>query len=219
MMRIAAAASTVVLWPASAIAAGELGLSNDGVTWSASLPSPLFDSTYRWVPGDRQQRSFWVRNQSSDKAVLDVTVLGSSVDSLMDTGDLEVEVRAGTGPWHSTRQAGRHKLISSTDVSVGQQEKITVAVDFDFASANVSQVKKFNLVFEIRLTQDTSGINGGTHHDGNGGNGSNGHHHQNRNDDLPGTGGLPWWVLPLGVGLTGGGIAVVTGTRKERTDG
>jgi len=199
------------------MAAGELGLSNDGVTWAASLPSPLFDSSFRWVPGDGQQRSFWVRNQSSDQAVLDVTVLGSSVDSLMETGDLEVKVRAGSGAWHSTRQVGRHKLISSMDVAAGQQEKITVAVDFDFASTNVSQVKKFNLAFEIRLTQDTSGNNGGKHHGDRDGNGSNGHHHKEKNGDLPGTGGLPWWVLPLGTVLTGGGIALVTGARKERT--
>jgi hypothetical protein len=213
MMRIAAAASTAVLWPVSATAADELGLSNDGATWSASLPSPLFDSTFRWVPGDRQQTSFWVRNQSGDKALLDITVLGSSVDSLLETGDLEVEVRAGTGPWHATQQVGSHKLISSISVAAGQKEKVTVAVDFDSASTNHSQVKKYNLNFEVRLTQDASGGNHLGHHDGDG---SNGQHHKDKNGDLPGTGGLPWWVLPLGTVLTGGGIAVVAGARKER---
>lgn len=220
MMRIAAAASTVVLWPVSATAADELGLSNDGATWSASLPSPLFDSNFRWVPGDRQQKSFWVRNQSGDKALLDITVLGSSVDSLMETGDLEVDVRAGSGPWHSTRQVGRHKLVSSMGVSAGQKEKVTVAVNFDFASPNQSQIKKYDLNFEVRLTQDTSGGRHNGHHDGHhDGNGSKGHGHKDKNGDLPGTGGLPWWVLPLGTGLTGGGIALVTGARKERTHG
>jgi hypothetical protein len=214
MMRIAAAASTVVLWPAQATAADELGLSNDGITWSASLPSPLFDSHFLWVPGDRQQRTFWLRNQSSDNAVLDVTVLGSTVDSLMESGDLTVEMRAGTGPWHSTRQVGAHKLISSMDVAPGQQEKVTVAVDFDLASPNHSQIKKYNLNVEVRLTQDTHRGNADGHQDGDG---SDGRGHGD--GDLPGTGGPPWWVLPVGTGLTGGGIGLVVGARKERTHG
>jgi hypothetical protein len=214
MMRIAAAASTVVLWPAAATAANELGLSNDGVTWSANLPSPLFDGDFRWVPGDRQQRSFWVRNQSGDEAVLDIAVLGSSVDTLLETGDLEVEVRAGNGPWHSTKQVGRQKLVSAMDVSAGQKQKVTVAVNFDFASINQSQVKKFDLVFEIRLTQAASGDEVSSHD----GDGSKGGDDNDKNGDLPGTGGLPWWVLPLGTGLTSGGIAFVAGARRTRTD-
>jgi hypothetical protein len=219
MMRIAAATSAVVLWPAPASAADALGLSNDGTTWSSSLPSPLFDSTFRWVPGDRQQRTFWVRNQSSDKAVLDIAVLGSSVDSLMETGDLEVEVRAGTGPWHSTRQAGRHTLISSMEVAPGQKESVTVAVGFDSASLNDSQVTKYTLNFEVRLSQDTSG-QGDDGNDGNDGNSSDHLHGDgDRDDDLPGTGGLPWWVLPVGAGLTGGGVALVAGVRRERSHG
>lgn len=210
MMHIAAAASAVILWPAPASAADELGLSNDGSSWSSDLPSPLFDSNFRWVPGDRQERAFWVRNQSDDTAVLDISVLGSSVDSLMATGDLAVEVRAGSGAWHSTRQVGRHELISSMDVSAGQKEKVTVAVDFDFASSNQSQIKNYDLTFEVRLTQDTPGDGGAGENDGSKG------HHGDDNGDLPGTGGLPRWVLPLGAGLTAGGVAFVAAARKER---
>jgi hypothetical protein len=214
MMRLVAAASTVVLWPIAAHAADELELSNDGATWASSLPAPLFDSNFHWVPGDRQERSFWVRNRSHDGAVLDIAVLGTTVDSLLDTGDLDVEVRAGNGAWHSTDQAGRHELVSSMPVAAGQREKVTVAVDLDAASVNQSQVKKLALSFEVRLTQDVTGRGG--RHDGDDGSGHRGDH--DRDGDLPGTGGQPWWVLPLGAALTGGGMLVVGAMREERAD-
>jgi hypothetical protein len=210
MMRLAAAASTVALWPMAAHAADELGLSNDGTTWASTLPAPLFDSNFRWVPGDRQERSFWVRNQSGDEAVLDIAVLGSSVDSLMDTGDLKVEVKAGDGAWHSTDQAGDQKLVSSLSVTAGQREKVTVAVDLDAASSNHSQLRKVELAFEVRLTQDTAG--------GTRGGGSDHRGHRNDNHDLPGTGGPPWWVLPLGAALTGSGMYLVGAMRTEPSD-
>lgn len=214
MMRLAVAASTVALWPVAAHAADELGLSNDGATWASSLPAPLFDSNFHWVPGDRQERTFWVRNMSHDEAVLDVAVLGTTVDSLMDTGDLDVEVRAGNGPWTSTDQVGRHQLVSSMPVAAGQREKVTVAVDLDAASTNQSQVKKLALSFEVRLTQDTADRGG--RHDGDEGSGHHGD--RDRDGDLPGTGGQPWWILPLGAVLTGGGMFVARSIREERSD-
>lgn len=214
MVRLAAAASTVALWPMAAHAADELGLSNDGTTWASTLPAPLFDPNVRWVPGDRQEESFWVRNLSGDGAVLDIAVLGSPIDSLVETGDLDVEVKAGNGPWHATDQAGRHTLVSSMPVEAGQREKVTVAVDFDPASTNHSQFKRLELAFEVRLTQDTLGGNGS--HDGHHGSGHHGD--RDRNGDLPGTGGLPWWVLPLGTALTGAGAFAVAATREEQVD-
>jgi hypothetical protein len=217
MMRIAAAASTIALWPSGASASSELGLSNDGVTWSSTLPSPLFDSGFRWVPGDRQQESFWVRNMSTDDAVLDITLIGSAIDSLMQTGDLDIEVRAGDGPWHSTNQVGRHRLVRSMQVDPGQRERVTVAVDFDPTSSNTSQVKSYELEFEVRLTQDVSGHGD----DGHGHRDDDSHHYRgdNRSDDLPGTGGPSRWLAPLGAGLTVGGAAFVAAARKERRHG
>jgi len=218
MVRLAAAVSTVALWPMAAHAADQLGLSNDGSTWASTLPAPLFDSNFRWVPGDRQERSFWVRNLSGDKAVLDIAVRGSSIDSLMDTGDLDVEVKAGNGPWHVTDQAGRQQLVSSMPVAAGQSEKVTVAVDFDPASTNQSQLKEIVLAFEVRLSQDTSGGTPGGSGQDDDDDGSGHHGDRDRGDDLPGTGGLPWWVLPLGTALTGAGVLAVVATREEQDD-
>jgi hypothetical protein len=207
--------ATVALWPSSAVAADELGLSNDGVYWSSQLAAPLFDPAFRWVPGDREESAFWVRNQSSDGATLDVALVGSGVDSLMETGDLTVAVRAEGGPWRSANQVGRQSLISSLSVEPGHTEKVTVSVVFAAASTNESQVLQYDLKFDVRLTQDTSGGSDGRSDDEDDSDGSDGHD----DDGLPGTGGLPWWVLPFGSGLVAGGVSLAMCTRKERTHG
>jgi hypothetical protein len=213
--------ATVALWPSSAVAADKLGLSNDGIHWSSNLAAPLFDPSFRWVPGDREESAFWVRNQSSDRATLDVALVGSGIDSLMETGDLAIAVRAEGGPWYSATQVGRQSLISSMSVGPGHMEKVTVAVVFAAASTNESQVRQYDLAFDVRLTQDTSGgsdsdSDGNSRSDDDESDGGAG---RGQDDGLPGTGGSPWWVFLLGTGLTAGGVALATRTRKERTNG
>jgi hypothetical protein len=217
MARAALVMASVALWPSSAAAADKLGLSNDGIHWSSNLAAPLFDPSFRWVPGDREESAFWVRNQSSDRATLDVALVGSGIDSLMETGDLAIAVRAEGGSWHSAIQVGRQSLISLMSVEPGHVEKVTVAVVFAAVSTNESQVRQYDLAFDVRLTQDTSGgSDGDSRSDDDESDGSDG---RGQDDGLPGTGGPPWWVFPLGTGLTAGGVSLATRTRKERTDG
>ena len=104
MLRAIVIVAAILLAAAPAIAADEVGLSSDGVSWGSALSEPLFDPAFRWVPGDRETASFWVRNESSDAALLDVAILGSSVDALMETGDLSVTVAVagGGGPTTTT---------------------------------------------------------------------------------------------------------------------
>jgi hypothetical protein len=89
---------------------------------------------------------------------------------------------------------------------------------FAAASTNESQVLQYDLKFDVRLTQDTSGGSDGRsddEDDSDGSDGTDGHD----DDGLPGTGGLPWWVLPFGSGLTVGGVSLAALARKERTHG
>ena len=64
------AASLLVLSPARA--EGELALSSDGVTWTGSLRTPLFDAAERWVPGDERTASFWVANRAAGRAEVSI---------------------------------------------------------------------------------------------------------------------------------------------------
>jgi hypothetical protein len=203
-----------LLTPSAAVADGELGLSADGQTWGRNLSKPLFDPAFRWVPGDRETASFWVRNQSDGPAVLDVTMVGSAVDSLIRTGDLTVRVVTESGAAGSTSTPGSHSLVRSLRVPRGQSERVDVTVDFDRASTNESEVKNLNLAFDVRLTQDTTAADRGTGDDD-----GSGHRDDDRDVGLPGTGGPSWWVFPLGTALVAGGVALATRTRRERTDG
>ena len=187
---------------APASAAGELGLSPDGVTWAAALPGPLFDPAFSWVPGDSEQASFYVRNQSADAAVLNVTLLTGPVEDLIDSGDLKISVRLDNGPFTSAITAGSHLLLDNLPVDSGTVHEVTVQIDFDPQSTNVTQTKQLDFRFDVTLSQDASVLpptDGG----GNGGNGGNG--------SLPDTGTVvsPFMLLfavllfAVGAGLVG----------------
>lgn len=204
-------ACAVALCPGPAFAADEIGLSNDGVHWSPDLATPLFDPGFRWVPGDRETASFWVRNQSEDGARLEIVVLGDGIDSLMTTGDLSVTIGSENGGASSTMTTGR-QLLSSRPVEAGETERIDVTIAFDSAATNQSQVKALDLRFEVRLTQSLAGSDD----------------HSDDSDDgddagrvgvLPGTGGASWWLLPAGwLSVAAGWLAVLAVRRREASD-
>jgi hypothetical protein len=212
MVRIAAVASATAMWPGPALAADELGLSNDGITWSSSLPQPLFVSNFHWVPGDRQESSFFVRNESGDGAVLDIAVRGDAVGSLIDTGDLTVEVRAGTDPWSGTSTAGRHMLVTSMPVAAGQRTKVSVAVALRPAATNQSQARVLELTFDVRLTQ---GLAKGRHRSDDDDDDASADH----DDGLPDTGGAALWAFLSGAVCMATGAVLSARTRRERTHG
>lgn len=178
--------------PASA--AGELGLSPDGVHWAATLPAPIFDPAFRWVPGDSEIGTFYVRNQSSDPGVLDLTMLATAVTDLIDTGDLTVSARVDGGAWTGVKTSGPHALVAGEDVPAGAIRKVDVKVDFAPASANDSQEKVLDLRFTVSLHQGSSvsGPSGGS----GSGNGSGPGHGGN---GLPNTGSdIHLWMLLVG---------------------
>ncbi len=219
MLRTISIAAAILLTATPAVAADEIGLSNDGVLWGSTLPHPLFDPAFRWVPGDRETASFWVRNQSDDSALLDVAILGSSIDSLMQTGDLSVTVAAASGGGNSATTTGRHELLSSRAVDPGQTERIDVTVAIDPAATNQSQVKALELSFEVRLTQDSGTPDDSDDVDDSNDSNDDGDS-RDRNGLLPGAGGAAPWLLPAGLlGVGVGLLAVASTRRKESGDG
>lgn len=194
--------------PASA--SGELGLSPDGVHWASSLPAPLFDPAFRWVPGDSQVASFYVRDQSTDAAVLDLTMLTGPVQTLIDTGDLTVGASVDGGAFTDVKTPGTHLLIHQVPVAAGAMHKINVRITFDPASTNASQSRELDLDFTVTLTQATTNVRPPT---GGGGSGHGHGHGGTGSGPLPNTGTVitPFMLLlaallvAVGTGLVGYG--------------
>lgn len=183
--------------PASAAPA--VGLSRDGVTYSSSLEAPLFDPDIRWVPGDSRTESFFVRNLAADDADLSIDVLGVSVDSLMQTGDLTVSARGADGTWRDVSAPGTHRLVSAVDLATGRAARVDVKVDLSSGSTNVSQVRRLALDVRVLLSQDL-----GTPPD-------------DLFGALPDTGAPAPWSLVAGLALVAGGITLARQRRNKES--
>lgn len=136
-----------------AVAAGELGLSLDGTHWSSSITTPLFDPSFRWVPGDLESGAFFVRNQGGSTGDLTVDILGATVDGLIESGDLRVTAKGGGGDWSTISAGGTHRLLTAPNITEGSASKIKVNVAFDPASSNPTQLLASELTFRVALSE------------------------------------------------------------------
>jgi preprotein translocase subunit SecG len=192
--------------PASA-AGNKLQLSADGVTWGNNLPGPLFAPSFRWVPGDSETRSFFVRNHTGQDAVLTLFLLPAQYGDLMASGDITVSAQVDGGAWVSATTADNtHVLVDNAAVPGKAVRKINVRVAFAAGATNATQDRVVGLAFDVSLTQGAlvlAPTTGGGH--GNGGVSPPG--------SLPGTGNdLSPLTIVLGVLLCalGAGLAVIS---------
>ncbi len=143
--------------PASA-ATTRLEFSPDGSTWSANLSAPLFDPSFRWVPGDEKIESFFVRNRSTEDARLAVDLLGTGRDDLTSDGELSVAARAGSDEFATSRTTtGCNRLIAEVSLAPQQVQRIDVRVGVDFATPNAAQRDATDLDLQVRLREDVDG--------------------------------------------------------------
>lgn len=215
---------TVFVVAGPAAAASELGLSNDGVTFSSSLPDPLFDSAIRWVPGDSRTATFYVRNQSTDVGSLAVDVLGGHLGTLMDSGDIRITVTGGGGVTTPASDGIEHRVLTASGISGGATFPIAVTVDFSESSTNETQLISTDLKFRVTLTQSSPVNPGGTGTDGTGTGSGSGSGNDSHNGSGNGSGLLPdtgapytTWIVALGSILLGTGIAVTSRRRNNPT--
>ncbi|MFV0375101.1 MAG: LPXTG cell wall anchor domain-containing protein [Microbacterium sp.] len=196
----AVAVALVLAIAAPARAAGEIGLSADGVTWGSTLPQPLFDAAIRWVPGDVRTARFYVRNQTADGIRTDVDLVASRVEELITTGDLSIDVRIAGGEWVPTTVTGTQRL-SSESIPAGGSYPVDVRVRFFKESANVSQSLPLDLQLRVTLTETVpdGGSNGG-----------------GSTPNLPVTGGS-FDLSSAVVGVTAVGLGIVLAARRRRS--
>lgn len=199
----ATAIAVVAMSAAPALADDEIGLSRDGITWSTELSAPLFGPDFRFVPGDREVRSFQVRNDGPSDGVLTVDVLATDPDHALADDDFTLEARVGSGPWQPV-DAGTTRAATELEVAEGARTRISVRASFDWDSTR--QVD--TVPFRIHLTLSEDGDVGGV--DGGGGDGDGGGEVGGEDDGLPATGAtIQPALLWFAAALIGAGIAVL----------
>lgn len=193
---------TVVLMSSSAApasAASPFQLSLDGVHWTDDISDPLFNSAMRWVPGDSEHATFFVRNDGGTVGDLGVDVHGSSAGQLLDSGDLHVTAKGGGGVWTWVSSPGRHRLLSAPRMPNGAVEAIVVNVAFDAAATNTTRLRSAKLQFYVTLGQSTSDVS---------------------RSPLPDTGAPDLrWLAALSAILIGTGLAFVSRRNESASSG
>ncbi len=194
-----------LLVPSTAQAADEIRLSNDGVTWSTSLSAPLFDPAFRWVPGDSETASFFVRNQGPSSARMTIEARSADTDELLQDDDISLQARVVGGEWVSLANGVASRSLTEQSIGHGGVVQLEVNATFDPASTNQSQTKRLALSFAVTLTDALDG-------------GADGPTPDDDGSLLPTTGTLlsQQWLW-IGAILVGTGLALAA-RRREREE-
>ena len=199
---LGATAATVLLaslGTAPALAGSEVGLSLDGSHWSDRLSRPLFAPGLRWVPGDREVASFYVRNQGPTGARLTVGVQTRDPDEVLAGDDLLLMARAAGGPWVRLDNGADVVPLLSGALARTDEVRVDVRAVLRWSATSRSEARALPFDLVVRLSQ--LGLDGGMDDGG----------------VLPGTGSeVRIWVVVLGAGLVGGGLVLVLLTRRRR---
>ncbi|MFT4188474.1 MAG: hypothetical protein QM621_07805 [Aeromicrobium sp.] len=161
MRRSFALFALLLLVSSPARAAEEIGVSRDGVTWSQTLPTPLFDPSVRWVPGDVRTSTFYVRNDGSSAAYLTVAARGADDDRLLADDDIALRARVAGGDWTPLENGASGIALTEQSIARGEVAEIDVEAAFAWESANQSQTKQLALRFDVRLTAAEASDGGG----------------------------------------------------------
>ncbi len=108
----------------------EVGLSLDGHTWTADLNRPLFDPAMRWIPGDVETRSFWVRNDGPAKASMKIGVRTTDPDALFAQDDILIDARVRGGRWAPLSHGRGTRALTDRTLAKGGRVRVDLRVTF-----------------------------------------------------------------------------------------
>ncbi|GAA1928266.1 hypothetical protein GCM10009737_32680 [Nocardioides lentus] len=130
-----------------------IGLSPDGVRYADALEGPLFGRRLAWVPGDRRTRSWWVRNQAEQAALLTVEVPARGVLP----GWLSLQTRVG-GAWRALDTAAP---VTTGRLAPGASRRVAVRVTMRPTAGNRTMLDDADLPLRVRLTEARGATPGG----------------------------------------------------------
>jgi hypothetical protein len=156
LLVLVALGATAVLTqpPASAGEWSKLGLSRHGKNFTSNLTMPLFTGDFVWVPGCAPGRTFFVRNQSGEKAKLEVSVLTRDSTQWLRSERFQMTYRAGDKSWTRIRSGGQ----ASFTMLVKAAEVVPVSVRIILLNNAKNKTMNQHLTFtvRVRLSQRTS---------------------------------------------------------------
>lgn len=199
-MRRLLCVSVCALLPVSAAqASGEyIGLSYDGVTWANELTTPLFDPDFRWVPGDSETFSFFVRNDGPTGAEMTLAVIYDNADPIL-AEDIALSARVSGGDWVELVNGAVNQQLSEQILDLGEIVRVDVNAVFDPTSTNQSQRRELGLTFVVTLAD---GLNTPPPTDATG--------------SLPQTGAdMAAWPLWIAALMIGSGLALLIRRRRD----
>jgi len=182
-----------------------LGISADGVSFSDSINAPLFDPRIRWIPGNSEITTFYVRNQSDDAGDVAVKVTRADQrDPLFASDALLIDARPAGGAWTPIVAGDTPAVIDLTRVRAGDVVSLDVRARMRNSAPNTAMRLDADASFVVRLT-DASAVLDVNEGIGDGGPGDGG-----LGDGGPGDGG--------GGGLQDGFVGTPDGTGDRDDD-
>ncbi|MFD7074231.1 LPXTG cell wall anchor domain-containing protein [Nocardioides sp. NPDC059952] len=190
---------------APAAATEPVQLSNDGRTWAADLPRPLFEPEVRWVPGDSREATFWVRDAGESRGALTVSADVRDTDGLLAEGAMSLRLRRGEGEWQDVRPGARAELGR---LEQGARDRIGVAATYAPGAGNDTMDRSLTFSLDVRLMGEDATGSGDDAPPGGDAAGDGGL--------LPETGSpVTWWLIALASLSIGGGTALVLRSKRK----
>lgn len=198
---------------------GPISLSTDGQTFTTDVDGAILIGIDRYVPGDRNQRTVWVRNDSGDPAWLWSKYSTTSADAgLLPFLSVSAAYGAEAAPAEVGRLVGPGQctpLLPAQKIAAGQAVPMVIGASFAPGAPNETRLMSAKFAVKFGLTQDVGqavGPNGCTAAGGSGGTGT-----PAANGQLPETGAgtlIPWLSLAAATALAG--FVFVAATWKRR---
>jgi hypothetical protein len=157
---VAMLASTWVLAPPSTAANrwSRLVVSSDGKTWSPSLTTAIFESGTVLAPGSRKTRSFYVRNQSQDTALLTVRLsLVGDHNGLLAQEMFRLGVKRHGQHFHRVGPASTGLKLVPITIRPGAVLPVSIRVQLLNKARNKTMDKQMAFTVELRLEQRRKG--------------------------------------------------------------
>ena len=124
-------------------------VSRDGKTWSTDIVQPLISKHHPFVPGREQSRTFYVRNQSGQKAYLKVVVKVTDQGRMISSKHFDLSLLVD-GVWHT--MAGGRQRVAKLLTRSGDVVPLRIKARMRANAGNKLMDRRLVMKVHLRLT-------------------------------------------------------------------